>query len=219
MLFAGEDVRRLTQESIIDNVGIVSQETYLFHATIRENLPLRQARRDRGGARGGVPRGEHPPHHRRVRGRLRHDRRRARLPALGRREAAHRDRARAAEGPAGAAAGRGDLGSRHRLGARRAGGAGCRGPRPHDPLDRAPALDGDRRRRHPRRRGGRIVESGTHADADRRRTASTPSSPPSSSRHRASSKSRRPSRSAHCPPAAPTARPTTRRRCRSMTRS
>ncbi|MDN3494654.1 ABC transporter ATP-binding protein [Planococcus sp. APC 4015] len=38
VLFAGADVRRLTQESIIDNVGIVSQETYLFHATIRENL-------------------------------------------------------------------------------------------------------------------------------------------------------------------------------------
>src|SRR4051794_25010179 len=35
---AGADVRHLTQESIIDNVGIVSQETYLFHATIRENL-------------------------------------------------------------------------------------------------------------------------------------------------------------------------------------
>jgi len=38
VLFAGEDVRRLTQESIVDNVGIVSQETYLFHATIRDNL-------------------------------------------------------------------------------------------------------------------------------------------------------------------------------------
>jgi len=38
VLFAGEDVRRLTQESIIDHIGIVSQETYLFHATIRENL-------------------------------------------------------------------------------------------------------------------------------------------------------------------------------------
>jgi ATP-binding cassette subfamily B protein len=38
VLFAGEDVRGLTQESIIDHVGIVSQETYLFHATIRENL-------------------------------------------------------------------------------------------------------------------------------------------------------------------------------------
>ncbi|MGW8484365.1 ABC transporter ATP-binding protein [Microbacterium sp. NPDC055903] len=36
--FAGADVRTLTQESIIDDVGIVSQETYLFHATIRENL-------------------------------------------------------------------------------------------------------------------------------------------------------------------------------------
>ncbi len=29
---------RSAQESIIDDVGIVSQETYLFHATIRENL-------------------------------------------------------------------------------------------------------------------------------------------------------------------------------------
>jgi len=38
VLFAGADVRALTQESIIDQVGIVSQETYLFHATIRENL-------------------------------------------------------------------------------------------------------------------------------------------------------------------------------------
>jgi ATP-binding cassette subfamily B protein len=38
VLFAGRDVRELTHESIIDHVGIVSQETYLFHATIRENL-------------------------------------------------------------------------------------------------------------------------------------------------------------------------------------
>ncbi|GAA3761413.1 ABC transporter ATP-binding protein [Microbacterium kribbense] len=38
VLFAGTDVRQLSAESIIDCVGIVSQETYLFHATIRENL-------------------------------------------------------------------------------------------------------------------------------------------------------------------------------------
>jgi ATP-binding cassette subfamily B protein len=38
VLFAGADVRGLRQESIIDHVGIVSQETYLFHATVRENL-------------------------------------------------------------------------------------------------------------------------------------------------------------------------------------
>lgn len=38
VLFAGDDVRLLTQESLVANVGIVSQETYLFHATIGENL-------------------------------------------------------------------------------------------------------------------------------------------------------------------------------------
>jgi len=38
VLFAGEDVRRLKHASIVDHVGVVSQETYLFHATIAENL-------------------------------------------------------------------------------------------------------------------------------------------------------------------------------------
>lgn len=36
--FAGTDVRELTQESLVSHIGIVSQETYLFHATIAENL-------------------------------------------------------------------------------------------------------------------------------------------------------------------------------------
>ncbi|KAA9135237.1 ABC transporter ATP-binding protein [Microbacterium caowuchunii] len=38
VLFAGADVRDLTVASIVDRVGIVSQETYLFHASVRENL-------------------------------------------------------------------------------------------------------------------------------------------------------------------------------------
>ena len=38
VLFAGADVRTLRAGSIIDHVGIVAQETYLFHATIAENL-------------------------------------------------------------------------------------------------------------------------------------------------------------------------------------
>ncbi|KTR95962.1 multidrug ABC transporter ATPase [Microbacterium testaceum] len=38
VLFSGADVRTLDQASIIDEIGIVSQETYLFHATVRENL-------------------------------------------------------------------------------------------------------------------------------------------------------------------------------------
>ncbi len=38
VLFAGDDVRELQQDSLVRNIGIVSQETYLFHATIAENL-------------------------------------------------------------------------------------------------------------------------------------------------------------------------------------
>jgi len=38
VLFGGDDVRDLTQDSLIRNIGIVSQETYLFHSTIAENL-------------------------------------------------------------------------------------------------------------------------------------------------------------------------------------
>jgi ATP-binding cassette subfamily B protein len=34
----GVDVRELTFDSLADAVGVVSQETYLFHATVRENL-------------------------------------------------------------------------------------------------------------------------------------------------------------------------------------
>jgi ATP-binding cassette subfamily B protein len=42
--FAGTDVRDLQQESLVEAIGIVSQETYLFHATIGDNL--RYARPD-----------------------------------------------------------------------------------------------------------------------------------------------------------------------------
>jgi ATP-binding cassette subfamily B protein len=38
VLVDGHDVRDLRHESLIDRLGIVSQETYLFHATIAENL-------------------------------------------------------------------------------------------------------------------------------------------------------------------------------------
>ena len=44
VLFSGADVRDLRHESVIDHIGIVSQETYLFHASIAENL--RYARPD-----------------------------------------------------------------------------------------------------------------------------------------------------------------------------
>jgi ATP-binding cassette, subfamily B, bacterial len=38
----GMDVRQLTFESLASTVGVVSQETYLFHASVRENLRFAQ---------------------------------------------------------------------------------------------------------------------------------------------------------------------------------
>jgi subfamily B ATP-binding cassette protein MsbA len=34
----GHDVRRVTQDSLRDNIGVVSQDTFLFHDTIEENI-------------------------------------------------------------------------------------------------------------------------------------------------------------------------------------
>lgn len=36
--YAGDDVRELRQEALMDRIGVVTQEPYLFHATIAENL-------------------------------------------------------------------------------------------------------------------------------------------------------------------------------------
>lgn len=43
VVFGGDDVRDLEHESLLGSIGIVSQETYLFHATIAENLRYAKA--------------------------------------------------------------------------------------------------------------------------------------------------------------------------------
>jgi len=43
VLFAGTDVRELQQQSLVSHIGVVSQETYLFHASIAENLRYAKA--------------------------------------------------------------------------------------------------------------------------------------------------------------------------------
>ena len=70
---------------------------------------LRAAGRHRRGDRGRRPRGPDPRDDRGAARRLRHGRRRARLPLLRRREAADRDRPHGPAQPAGAGARRGDL--------------------------------------------------------------------------------------------------------------
>ncbi len=74
---------------------------------------LREARRDRRGGRGGRAGRADPRADRLAPRRLRHRRRRARLPLLGRREAAHGDRAHDPSQPADPRPRRGDLRARH----------------------------------------------------------------------------------------------------------
>ena len=127
--------------------------------------PLRQARGDRGRAHRrrdgrldpraghGAPRG------------LRHDRRRARLQAVGWREAAAGDRPGPAQGPADPDPRRGDLGARHRLGA--AHPARLRAPDggPDDDRHRPSAVDDPAGRPdHRVRPRCQIAERGTHAE-------------------------------------------------------
>ena len=126
--------------------------------TCASRSPTRPTRRSRRPRSGADPR----PDRVAARG-LRHDRRRARLPLLGRREAADRDRTDDPAQPADPGARRGDELARHGDRAPGAGGARPPGRRTHDDRDRPPALD---RRRTPTRSScstaARIVERGTH---------------------------------------------------------
>ena len=89
----GHDVRELTFPSLANAVGVVSQETYLFHASVRDNLRFARPDATDEEVEEAAPGAQiHEPDHRPP-GRLRDRRRRARLSLLGRRAAADRDRA------------------------------------------------------------------------------------------------------------------------------
>ncbi len=117
----GIDVRDMKLASLAEIVGVVTQETYLFHASVRDNLLY--ARRDATQEEVEAA----------ARAALIHDRieeldegydtmvGRARLPSVGRREAAHRDRPRDPQGSAHPHTRRGHLGARHH-----AASASCR---------------------------------------------------------------------------------------------
>ena len=96
----GHDLREVTQESLAQQFGIVMQETFLFHASVRENLLYAPTDGYRGGDDcGGTGRGD-PRFRRRSAGGVRHRCRRARLPPLRRRASAGFNCPRNLEGPA-----------------------------------------------------------------------------------------------------------------------
>ena len=60
----GIDVKELTFESLAASVGVVSQETYLFHSTVRENLRFAKPEATRPRSRGSGTGGADPRSHR-----------------------------------------------------------------------------------------------------------------------------------------------------------
>ena len=56
----GHDIRDLTLDTLASQIGMVTQETYLFNDTIRANLLYAAPRCDRRADRGRVPGGQHP---------------------------------------------------------------------------------------------------------------------------------------------------------------
>ncbi len=166
----GIDVRGIQLASLGRLVGFVTQETYLFHASIRENLlfarpdatdeQLEAATRaaailDRIAE---LPDG------------LDTDRRRARLQAVRRREAADRDRAGAAQGPADPDPGRGDVLAGHRVRAADPGGPRAAHRGADDDRDRPPPVHDPARGPDPglRARADRRARHAPRADRARR---------------------------------------------------
>ena len=179
----GLDVRDATLASLRDTVGVVMQDAHLFHDTIGANL--RYARPEATEEEiwdGAAGRADRRPGRGAAR-RARHRRRRPRLPAVRRREAA------AGAGPAaaqGAARGRARRGHRAPgLGVRGGGAAGAedRAGGPHLAGDRAPAVDDPGGRPDPGRRTTAASPSGAGTRSCWRAAACTPSSTaPSSAR-------------------------------------
>ena len=73
----GQDLRDVTLESLRAHVGVVFQDSMLFNRSIRDNLLVGRAGRDRRGGRAGLPHGRCARVHHAPAERLRHDGRRA----------------------------------------------------------------------------------------------------------------------------------------------
>ena len=120
----GHDVRDLTLESLRDAIGMVHAGPAPLPRHHPRQPALRPARRHRRRAGRRVPaRRASTTSIAALPDGLRHRRRRARLPHVGRREAAPRDRPHAAEGPGDRDPRRGDVAPRLRVGARDPAGA------------------------------------------------------------------------------------------------
>ena len=110
----GQDIREVTQTSLRQAIGIVPQDTVLFNDTVAYNIAYGRPGASRAEVEAAAQAARiHDFIAVHAEG-LRDHGRRARTQAVGRREAARRDRAHAAEGPADPDLRRGDVGARLR---------------------------------------------------------------------------------------------------------
>ncbi len=165
----GTDIRGVTQESLHDVIGVVTQDAHMFHDTIRANLGYAKPDATEAGADRGVQGGADLAAGRGAARRARHDRRRPRLPAVRRGEAADRAGQAAAEGAVGGRARRGDRAPGLRVRGRRPAGAEDRAGRADLAGDRAPAVHDHRGRPDPGHRRRQGHRAGHARRAARRR--------------------------------------------------
>ena len=160
----GADLREVSVGSVREAVALVSDEPFLFSATVHENIAYARPSATRDGGRGGGPAGAGPRLHPRPARRLRDPRRRAGTDPVGRAAPAPGDRPGPARRSAGPDPRRRDVVGRRvdRAGdqARPAGGDG----RTDDVRDRPPPVDDRPRRRIAVLEDGVVAAYGTHAE-------------------------------------------------------
>ena len=150
----GDDIRDLTLPSLRRNIGVVFQEPMLFARSIRENLQVGRPDATDAEMIDALERAQAIEFITRQTRRPRHDHRRARPLAVGRRAPAPVHRPRAPEEPADPDPRRGDERARRRHRAQAADGARRGDAGPHDLRDRPSPRDDPQRRPHPRLRSG-----------------------------------------------------------------
>ena len=170
--FDDYDVSRVTLASLALQVGAVFQDSFLFDASLADNIRLGRLEARRRGDRGGRASGRRGRVHPRAAGRLRDAARRRRRAVVGRAAPADRAGPRPGAASSRARSGRGDLGPG------RGNGSGHR-RHPREPPRRADARVRDAPPGHRAQSDlivvmaeGRVAEQGTH-EARSRRAAST----------------------------------------------